>query len=214
MTEKSVKPIKQRDGTYAIVLDKALVTPQELKRIAEAMEEFDVKLVKFTESQRMVIVGIDPEKIDEFCEKAGVKVAPATGKVVRSVKFCPGKALCTMGLQDSIAMAERLMKFEGLEFPDKVKIAISGCPNSCTEPAVRDIGLMGTKDGFTLYVGGSAGRKPRIGRVLTEKLSMDEAEELVEKILEFYKNNADKGKRLGEFIDSIDWDRFKDSVLG
>ncbi len=214
MTEKSVKPIKQRDGTYAIVLDRVLTTPQELKRIAEAMEEFDVKLVKFTESQRIVIVGIDPEKIDEFCEKAGVKVAPATGKVVRSVKFCPGKALCTMGLQDSIAMAERLMKFEGLEFPDKVKIAISGCPNSCTEPAVRDIGLMGTKDGFTLYVGGSAGRKPRIGRVLTEKLSMDEAEELVEKILDFYKNNADRGKRLGEFIDSIGWDRFKESVLG
>jgi len=87
----------------------------------------------------------------------------AVGSVVRSVKFCPGNALCVMGLQDTISIAEKLKKFEGLKLPSKMKIAISGCPNSCTEPVVRDIGLMGTKDGFTIFVGGSAGRKPRIG---------------------------------------------------
>ncbi len=214
MARKMTDPIKQRDGSYAVVLDKAITTPEELKKIAEAMEEFGVKLVKFTESQRMVIVGIDPEKVEEFCNRAGVRIAPATGKGVRSVKFCPGKALCTMGLQDAIAMAERLMKFEGMELPDKLKIAVSGCPNSCTETMVRDIGLMGTKDGFTLYVGGSAGREARIGRVLAEKLSMDEAEELVKKILEFYKANAKKGQRLGKFIDEIGWEEFEVGVLG
>ncbi len=214
MAKSMTSPIKQRDGSYAIVLEKALASPEELKKIAEVMEAFGVKIIKFTESQRMVIVGIDPERIEEFCEKAGVKVAPATGKGVRSIKFCPGKALCMMGLQDTIAMAERLMKFEGMELPDKMKIAVSGCPNSCTEPAVRDIGLMGEKDGFTIYVGGSAGRKPRIGKVLAEGLNMDEAEEIVEKIIEFYKNNAKKGQRLGEFIEEIGWDEFEVCVLG
>ncbi len=214
MARKMTDPIKQRDGSYAVVLDKAIVTPEELKRMAEAMEEFNISLIKFTESQRIVIVGIDPERVNEFCEKAGVKIAPATGKGVRSVKFCPGKVLCTMGLQDTIAMAEWLVKFEGMELPDKLKIAVSGCPNSCTEPAVRDIGLMGKKNGFTLYVGGSAGREPRIGRVLAENLSMDEAEKLVEKILKFYKENAKKGQRLGKFIEEIGWDEFEVSILG
>ncbi len=213
MAKSMTSPIKQRDGSYAIVLEKAITSPEELKKIAEVMEEFGVKLVKFTESQRMVIVGIDPEKIEEFCEKAGVKPAPATGRGVRSVKFCPGKALCTLGLQDAIAMAEKLAKFEGMELPDKMKIAVSGCPNSCTEPAVRDIGLMGKKDGFTVYVGGSAGRKPRIGKVLAEGLSMDEAAEIVEKIIDFYRKNAKKGQRLGEFIDEIGWDEFKTNIV-
>ncbi len=206
--------IKQKDGSYAVVLDKILTTPQELKKIAEALEKHGAKLVKFSESQRMVVVGIDPERLDELCRDAGVKLAPAVGNVVRSVKFCPGNALCVMGLQDTIGIAEKLKKFEGLNLPSKMKIAVSGCPNSCTEPAVRDIGLMGTKDGFTIFVGGSAGRKPRIGWKLAEKIKPDEAVELVERIIDFYKNNAKKGQRLGDFIESIGFDKFRNAVLG
>ena len=206
--------IKQKDGSYAVVLDKILTTPQELKKIAEALEKHGAKLVKFSESQRMVVVGIDPKRLDELCREAGVKLAPAVGNVVRSVKFCPGNALCVMGLQDTIGIAEKLKKFEGLNLPSKMKIAVSGCPNSCTEPAVRDIGLMGTKDGFTVFVGGSAGRKPRIGWKLTENITSDEVVELVERIIDFYKNNAKKGQRLGDFIESIGFEKFRNAVLG
>jgi len=205
--------IKQRDGSYAVVLDVAITTPQELKKIAEVLEKYGVKLIKFSESQRMVIVGVDPEKVEEMCNEAGVKLANAVGKVVRSIKFCPGNTLCVMGLQNTIEMAQKLKKFDGTEVPGKLKIAIAGCSNSCTEPAVRDIGLMGTKDGYTIFVGGSAGRKPRIGYVLAEKVSPEDAEKLVEKIIEFYKNNAKNGQRLGDFIDSIGFEEFKKAVL-
>jgi len=205
--------LKQRDGSYAVVFDGTVLTPQDLKRIAEALEKHGVKLVKFSESQRMVVVGVNPEKLEELCRDAGVKLAPAVGRVVRSIKFCPGSALCTLGHQDAIGMAERLSRFYGMELPDKLKIAISGCPNSCTEPAVRDIGLMGTKDGFTIFVGGSAGRKPRIGWVLAEKVSPEDAEKIVERIIEFYKANAKRGQRLGDFIESIGFEEFKKSVL-
>ncbi len=58
------------------------------------------------------------------------------------------------------------------------------------------------------------GKNPRIGRVLAEKLSMDEAEKLVEKIVEFYRSNATEGERLGKFIERIGWEEFKKSVLG
>ncbi len=204
--------LKQKDGSYAVVLDGSVFTPQDLKRIAEALERHEAKLVKFSESQRMVVVGVNPEKLDELCENAGVKLAPAVGRVVRSVKFCPAE-LCTLGLQKAIEIAEKLKKFEGMEVPDKLKIAVAGCPNSCTEPAVRDIGLMGTKDGFTIFVGGSAGRKPRIGWVLAEKVEPDKAVELVARIIEFYRSNAKKGQRLGDFIESIGFEEFRKAIL-
>jgi len=205
--------IKQRDGSYAVVLDLALVTPSDLKRLSEVLEKYGVKLIKFSESQRMVIVGLSPDKIGEFCNEANVKLAPATGRVIRSVKFCPGNTLCVNGLQNTIELAEKLKKFEGMELPDKMKIAISGCPNSCTEPAVRDIGLMGTKNGFKIFIGGSAGRKPRIGWILAEDVKPEEAEKIVEKIIEFYKANAKKGQRLGDFVESIGFEEFKKAIL-
>ncbi len=205
--------IRQKDGSYAVVLDLAITTPQDLRKISEALEKYGAKLLKFSESQRIVVVGLDPNKIDEFCNETGIKLAPATGRVVRSVKFCPGNVLCVNGLQNTIEMAEKLKKFEGMELPDKMKIAISGCPNSCTEPAVRDIGLMGTKDGFKIFVGGSAGRKPRIGWVLAEKVKPEDAEKIVEKIIEFYKANAKRGQRLGDFIESIGFEEFKKTIF-
>ncbi len=204
--------IRQRDGSYAVVLDVVITTPKDLKRIAEALEKHGVKLIKFSESQRMVVVGVDPERLEELCKDAGVRIAPAVGSVVRSVKFCPGKTLCTLGLQDTISLAEKLKKFEGKKLPSKMKIAISGCPNSCTEPALRDIGLMGTKDGFTLFVGGSAGKKPRIGWKVAENVSPDEALSIVERIIEFYERNGRKGKRLGDLIESMGLEVFRKSV--
>jgi len=204
--------IKQRDGSYAVVFDGTVMTPSDLKRIAEALEKHGAKIVKFSESQRMVIVGVDPERLDELCEDAGVKLAPAVGKVVRSVKFCPAE-LCTLSQQKAMEMAEKLKRFEGMEVPDKLKIAVAGCPNSCTEPAVRDIGLMGTKNGYTIFVGGSAGRKPRIGWKLAENVSPEEAERIVERIIEFYKSKAKRGQRLGDFIESIGFEEFKKAVL-
>ena len=43
-------------------------------------------------------------------------------------------------------------------------MAVSGCKLSCAESWVRDIGLIGQKDGWALTVGGNVGAKPRIGQ--------------------------------------------------
>ncbi len=99
-----------------------------------------------------------------------------------------------------------------MEMPSKFKIGVSGCPNSCAEPAVKDLGLMGTAKGWTVLVGGNAARKPRLGTVLAEGLSDDEAMALVDKVIRYYKANSEK-KRLGEFIDEIGFEKFKGAVL-
>jgi dissimilatory sulfite reductase (desulfoviridin) alpha/beta subunit len=48
---------------------------------------------------------------------------------------------------------------------------------------------------------------------LAEKVSPEDAEKIVEKIIEFYKANAKKGQRLGDFIESIGFEEFKKAVL-
>ena len=198
-----VRLLQQKDGSYAFTADVSLLTAEKLRKIADAVEKY-ASHVKFTESQRMLVFGIKPENAEKFCEIAGVKPAPGAG--VKSVKWCPPE--CIFSLQDSRAMAERLEKLKGMKLPANMKIAVSGCPNSCTETQVRDIGLMGKKNGFTLYVGGCVGKNPRIGRVLKDKLSMEEAEELVMKIVDVYREKAEEGERLGKFIERIGWENF------
>jgi len=99
-----------------------------------------------------------------------------------------------------------------MELPSKFKMGVSGCLNSCAESAIKDVGLIGTAKGWRLLVGGCASSRPRIGQVLAENLSDEEALSLVDKVITYYKNQGKK-QRLGAMIDEIGFDAFKEAVL-
>jgi len=208
--------ILQRDKeTYAIAphIAGGIIDPASLKRIAEVAEKYKAAALKITSAQRIAIVGLKPEDLDGAWADLGMKPGAAIGLCVRSVKICPGTTFCKRGLQDSVGVGLKLdEKYHGMEMPSKFKIGVSGCPNSCAEPAIKDLGLMGTAKGWTVLVGGNAARKPRLGVVLAEGLSDDEAMALVDKVIGYYQANSEK-KRLGDFIDEIGFEKFREEVL-
>jgi NAD(P)H-nitrite reductase large subunit len=99
-----------------------------------------------------------------------------------------------------------------MQLPWKFKMGVSGCANSCAEPAVKDIGLIGTSKGWRVLVGGSSGVKPRLGQMLAENLSDEEVLLLIDRIVNYYKDHAKK-QRLGEFIEEIGFEKFKAEIL-
>ncbi|WP_394356948.1 NAD(P)/FAD-dependent oxidoreductase [Candidatus Methanocrinis natronophilus] len=208
--------ILQRDKeTYAIAphIAGGIIDPAGLKKIAEVAEKYKAAALKITSAQRIAIVGLKAEDLDSAWADLEMKPGAAIGLCVRSVKICPGTTFCKRGLQDSVGVGLKLDElYHGMELPSKFKMGVSGCPNSCAEPAVKDLGLMGTAKGWTVLVGGNAARKPRLGVVLAEALSDEEALALADKVIKYYKANAEK-KRLGEFIEEIGFEKFKGAVL-
>lgn len=207
--------ILQRDKeTYAIAphIPGGIVTPDLLRKIADAAEKYNAAAIKLTSAQRMAIVGLNEQDLDNVWADLGIKPGAAIGLCVRSVKICPGTTFCKRGQQDAVGLGLKLDgRYHGMELPSKLKMGVSGCTNSCSEPAVKDIGIMGTPKGYTLMVGGTAGRKPRIADVMAEGLSEDEVLDIVERILKFYKGTTKK-QRLGRLIDEIGPARFKEEV--
>ena len=102
--------------------------------------------------------------------------------------------------------------YHGMQLPWKFKIGVSVCANSCAEPAVKDIGLIGMSKGWRLLAGGSSGVKPRLGQMLAENLSDEEVFALIDRIIKYYKDHAKK-QQLGEFIDEISFENFKHDIL-
>jgi len=208
--------IVQRDKeTYAIAphIPGGIIDPAGLRKIATVAEKYGAKALKLTSAQRIAIVGIRPEDIDKAWKDLGMKPGAAIGLCVRSVKICPGTTFCKRGQQDSVGVGLRLDEiYHGMELPWKFKMGVSGCANSCAEPAVKDIGLIGASKGWRLLVGGSSGLKPRIGQVLAENLSDEDALLLIDKVISYYKVYAKK-QRLGEFIEEIGIEKFKKDVL-
>jgi NAD(P)H-nitrite reductase large subunit len=208
--------IVQRDKeTYAIAphIPGGIIDPAGLRKIAAVAEKYGAKALKLTSAQRIAIVGIQPEDIDKAWKDLGMKPGAAIGLCVRSVKICPGTTFCKRGQQDSVGMGLKLDEiYHGMGLPWKFKMGVSGCANSCAEPAVKDIGLIGASKGWRLLVGGSSGLKPRIGQVLAENLSDEDALSLIDKVISYYKVHAKK-QRLGEFIEEIGIEKFKKDVL-
>ena len=188
------------------------LTPEKLRKIADVAEKYDVAAIKMSSSQRIVLVGLKEEDIDSAWSDLGMTPGSAIGICVRSVRICPGTTFCKRGKQDSMSLGLKLdEKYHGLQLPAKMKIGVSGCPFSCAESAVRDIGFVGENTGFKCYVGGNASAMPRIGDVIAEGLSEDEAIALTEKIIRYLKEKNSK-KRLGRLIDEIGLEEFKKEV--
>lgn len=207
--------IIQRDGeTFAVAphIPGGIVQPDKLRTIADVAEKYG-SVLKITSAQRIAIVGIREKDIDNVWKELDMKPGAAIGLCVRSIKICPGTIYCKRGQQDSVGIGLKLdEKYHGMELPFKLKMGVSGCMNSCAEPVIKDIGLMGTSKGFRLYAGGSSGVTPRLGNLIAEELSENEALELIERIINFYKKTNQK-KRLGKIIDEIGLDNFKKEIL-
>ena len=211
--------ILQRDKeTYAVVPHipgGILLDFDYLHTIANVAKKYGAKAIKMTTSQRLAIVGIQPEDIDKVWQELGMQKGAASGLCVRSVRICPSTHFCKFGQQDAVTLGMALdERYHGMQLPSKFKIAVCGCMNSCTEPAVKDLGIMGTPKGFTVMIGGNAGIRPRIADVLIQNIKQEEVLPLVDKIVEYYKDNARKYERLGKMIERIGIEEVKQSILG
>lgn len=209
--------IIQRDKeTYAIAphIPCGVITPELLRKLADAADKYQAQAVKITGATRIALVGIKEEDVDRIWEDLGTSKGAAVGLCVRSVRACPGTTFCKLGQQDALGLGMKLDElYHGFELPGKFKMAVSGCNLSCAESWVRDIGLHGRPKGWMVSIGGNVGADPRIGQELVSELSDAQALETVAKIISFYQEKGKKGERLGKMIDRLGLEPFKEAVV-
>ena len=212
-----VGAIVQRDKkTFAVVphIPAGLVSPGLLRKIADVAEKYKTAALKLTSGQRIAIVGLTKEDVPKIWEELGLDPGYAAGNFVRNVKVCPGTTFCKRGEQDAVGMGLELdKKYHGVDLPSKLKIAVSGCSNNCSEAPVRDVGLVGSATGWNLMIGGNVGPKRRIGQIIATGLDDERAKALVDKVIFHYRRNAKLNERLGAYIERVGIEEVKKAVL-
>ncbi len=214
--EKGAVPQRDKE-TYAIAphIPCGVITPDQLRTIADVAENYKAAAVKITSASRIAIIGLKEDDIDNVWKDLELALGHAVGLCVRSIKACPGTAFCKLGQQDSLGMGMKMDKlYHGMVLPNKTKMGISGCTNQCAENCIKDVSLMGKKSGWTLMVGGNGASKPRLADIFAEKLDDEEALEMVGKVVAYYQENGKKGERIGKMIDRLGLDSMKSTILG
>ena len=217
MSEEPTGAILQRDKkTYAIVprTPVGLVTPDNLEALARVARKYNIPVVKITSGQRFALLGLKKEDVDSAWQELNMEVGKATELCLHYVQACPGTVFCKFGIQDSMGLGRDLEAFfADLDLPAKLKIGVSGCPFCCSESFVRDIGIYGKKTGWTFIIGGSSGRRPRIGDVLAEDIAKETVIDLTRRTLEFYRANSKGKQRMARFVERIGIENLKAAVL-
>ncbi|NRB81881.1 MAG: hypothetical protein HRU38_25030 [Saccharospirillaceae bacterium] len=95
-------------------------------------------------------------------------------------------------------------RYKGLRSPHKIKFAVSGCTRECAEAQSKDVGVIATENGWSLYVCGNGGMKPRHADLLATGLSSEELIKIVDRFYMFYIRTADRLQRTSKWMDAME----------
>jgi NAD(P)H-nitrite reductase large subunit len=217
MTEPTEGAILQRDGrTWAVTtrIPAGIVTPEQLETIAKVGRKYHVPILKITSGQRIVLAGLEPDDVSRVIADLGPLAKPETAPCVKFVQACLGTDMCKYGKQDSIGLARAIDDtFKDQTFPAKIKIGVSGCPRCCSESHTRDIGIIATPKGWTIFFGGNAGTRPRFGDLIARDLTSNETVDCALRLAEYYRNHANLHERTARFMERTGIDMLKSELF-
>jgi len=207
----------QRDGTFSVVpqIKGGVTTPAQLRTIADVAEKYEVPMVKITGGQRIDLLGVRKEDLPAMWHDLGMPSGYAYGKSFRTVKTCVGTDFCRFGLGDSTQLGIDLeTRFQGIESPAKMKLAVVGCPRNCAEAYVKDVGVVAVGNGkWEVYVGGAAGATIRKGDLLATVDSPAAVIELTGRFMQYYRENGNWLERTYDFVPRIGLEKIKQVLL-
>ncbi|HEX8375316.1 MAG TPA: hypothetical protein VF606_09065, partial [Geminicoccaceae bacterium] len=161
--------------------------------------------------QNLLLAGVreaDVEPLKRELEAGGLHWSAS--HLTAGLVACTGAFACKFGLahtkETAGAIAQALEGRVDLDLP--LNIHVTGCPNSCAQHYIGDIGMLGAKipvgeedetEGFHLYVGGGWGEKPGIGRELLRDVPSDAIPATVETMLRGYLASRAPGETLADF---------------
>ncbi|WP_028403124.1 nitrite reductase large subunit NirB [Ectobacillus panaciterrae] len=221
--EEECKPLNERmyanlqvDGTYSVVprMYGGITNAQELRRIADVVEKYQVPMVKLTGGQRMDLLGVKKEDLPRVWEDLDMPSGNSYAKAVRTVKTCVGALYCRFGTQDSIRLGIALeKKFERLQTPHKVKMAVSACPRNCAESGIKDFGVVGVDGGWELYIGGNGGTHLQAGQLLCTVTTEEEVLEMAGAFLQYYRETANYLERTSKWTKRLGLEHIREVLF-
>jgi nitrite reductase (NADH) large subunit len=206
----------QKDGTYSVIprMWGGETTADELRRIADVVDKYQIPTVKVTGGQRIDLLGVKKEDLPAVWQDIGMPSGHAYAKALRTVKTCVGSEWCRFGTQDSTQMGKDLERaLWRMYAPHKVKLAVSGCPRNCAESGIKDVGVIGVDSGWELHIAGNGGIKTEVAQFLVKVKTADEVLEYSGAFLQLYREEGWYLERTVHYVHRVGMDHVKRRIL-
>lgn len=207
---------KQKGLNYiGVTVPVGNLTPKQMIRLAEIADLYASGEVRLTVWQNLIIPNV-PDAYVETVKKAAAKAGLAwkQSHLRSGLIACTGNAYCKLASSNTKAHALELASYleKKIELDQPINIHLTGCPNSCAQHYMGDIGLLGTKvkvsgetlEGYHVFVGGGFGENQTVGRQLFSGVSVEQLKPTLEKMLLVYLKRRATGESFQKFTSRHD----------
>jgi sulfite reductase (ferredoxin) len=207
-----IHPQKQAGLVYAgLPILRGRLTPDEMRAIADLAGRHGSGELRATGMQNLIVVNVPADRaarLERDVAAAGLRLDGSPFR--RGTVACTGSEFCKLALTETKGFARWLV--EDLEarlpgFQEHVRINVTGCPNSCGQHWIADIGIEGKKvkvdgrlvDAYYFCVGGAVGRHQSVARPIGYRVPAAHVPEAVERLLRAYLGGRRDGQTFRAF---------------
>jgi len=188
------------------------IRPAQLRKVAELADLHGDGHVRLTVQQNILLINIAEARVNQVVNELNLAGLPvAVSAFARGTVACTGSEFCKLALTETKGFArwlsreleERLPGFE-----EQIKLHITGCPNSCGQHWIADIGIEGKKikangkmvDAYYFCVGGSVGQIASIARPVGYRCAATDVPDAIERLLNAFRDGRDGTETLRAFL--------------
>jgi len=208
-----IHPQKQQGLSYvgAAVL-RGRITAEQMHAAANLADRFASGELRATNMQNLVIVNVpyaNTAPLAKELDAIGLRVGGSA--FFRGTIACSGTEFCKLAITETKSFARWLV--EELEdrlpgFDQHLKLHVTGCPNSCGQHWIADIGIDGKKlkvdghlvDAYYFCVGGALGLHQATARPIGYRCPATEVPDAIERLLRHYLNTRQSSENLRQFF--------------
>jgi ferredoxin-nitrite reductase len=192
---------QKQDGLYwiGVALPLGKLTGEQMRGLARIAAEFGDGDIRLTVWQNLLISGVATDRVaaaEAAIEAIGLSTKATS--IRAGLIACTGNAGCRLAMADTKRHAAEIADWceTRVAIDSPINIHLTGCPNSCAQHYIGDIGLIGVKiqvsedgdqvEGYHIHVGGGFGPDAACGRELYHDIKADDAPQAIERMLKAY----------------------------
>ncbi len=171
--------------------------------------------IRLTNKQNLLILNIPEENLPDLkreMDDLGLDYQPTNFR--EGCVSCTGIEFCNLAVAETknrmIALVDQLEATSGW-YKGKIRIHFSGCPSSCGQHQIADIGFRGAKtkingvmvDAYDCFIGGRLGHNRRFNELFKGKIVAQDVHLFIDRLLRVYDGKKQGEETFAEFTDRV-----------
>ena len=198
---------EEKSASLTVLRPCGLVSPDFFQTMAGVVKKYNLTVYLSTAQNLRLLEVKNSDRKAIMAE-----LAAAGARFKGEMKFplprvCVSTPHCKLGKTDTFGLSDAIMaRFGDLEeIKPKLKIAISGCPVACAGSLTTDIGVVATRSGLDVYVGGKLGAYPKVGRRILRRVDKERVLEVIDELVAYHYKKTKIKQRLYKYLNEPDF---------